>query len=46
VSELAQGIVVAGLVAGAVAYIGARAWRKAAAARRPRPGCDSGCGCG
>jgi hypothetical protein len=45
VSELAQLIVVGGLVAGAAAYIGARAWRKAAAGKA-KPGCDSGCGCG
>lgn len=45
-SELAQTIVVVGILATAVGYLGARAWRKAAAARRAKPGCGPDCGCG
>lgn len=43
--ELAQALVVLGIVATAVGYLGTRAWRKAAAARRAKPGCGSDCGC-
>ena len=45
---LVQTLLVALLVLGAAAYLGRRAWRSVAAARRPAGGaaCGSGCGCG
>ena len=45
---LVQTLLVALLVLGAAAYLGRRAWRAVAAARRPAGGaaCGSGCGCG
>jgi hypothetical protein len=34
------------IVAGALAYVGRMAWRATAAARKPKGGCGSDCGCG
>ncbi len=41
-----QLIVVALVVAGALFFVGRRAWRSMAAARKPKSGCGSDCGCG
>lgn len=40
-----QLIVVALIVASALFFIGRRAWRSIAAARKPKSGCGSDCGC-
>ncbi len=39
-------IVVGSIVLGAVAFIAHRAWRTVRAARKPKTGCGSDCGCG
>lgn len=39
-------IVVLVVVAGAAGYVGRMAWRSLAAARKPKAGCGSDCGCG
>jgi len=39
-------LVVLLIVAGAAAYVGRMAWRAVAAARKPKPGCGTDCGCG
>ena len=39
-------LVVLLIVAGAAAYVGRMAWRSLAAARKPKNGCGSDCGCG
>lgn len=41
-----QLIVVALIVTVAVFFVGRRAWRSIAAARKPKSGCGSDCGCG
>lgn len=38
-------IVVLVIVAVAAAYVGRMAWRSMAAARKPKTGCGSNCGC-
>ena len=38
-------IVVLVIVAAAATYVGRLAWRSMAAARKPKTGCDSDCGC-
>ena len=43
---LVQTLLVALLVLGAAAYLGRRAWRAMAAARRPAGGAACGSGCG
>lgn len=42
----AQLIVVALIVASALFFVARRAWRSIAAARKPKSGCGSDCGCG
>jgi hypothetical protein len=39
-------IVVLLIVGGAAMYVGRMAWRSIAAARKPKRGCGSDCGCG
>ncbi|MCE2899619.1 MAG: FeoB-associated Cys-rich membrane protein [Gemmatimonas sp.] len=39
-------LIVVLIVAGAAAFIGRRAWRSLAAARRAKAGCGGDCGCG
>lgn len=39
-------LVVLLIVAGAALYVGRMAWRAVAAARKPKHGCGSDCGCG
>ncbi len=40
-------VIVAGMIVlGAGAFIAVRAWRVLLAARKPKPGCGSDCGCG
>lgn len=41
-----QLIIVALLVASALFFVARRAWRSIAAARKPKSGCDTDCGCG
>jgi hypothetical protein len=41
----AQLIVVVLIVAGALFFVARRAWRSIAAARAPKSGCGSDCGC-
>jgi len=41
-----QLIVVVLIVASALFFVGRRAWRALAAARKPKSGCGSDCGCG
>jgi len=41
-----QLLIVGTIVAMALAFIGRRAWRTVVAARKPKAGCDSDCGCG
>jgi len=41
-----QLIVVALIVASALFFVARRAWRALAAARKPKSGCGSDCGCG
>jgi FeoB-associated Cys-rich membrane protein len=41
----AQRIVVVLIVASALAFVARRAWRAIAAARTPKSGCGSDCGC-
>jgi hypothetical protein len=38
-------IIVGLIVAGAVAFVGRRAWQSLAAARKAKAGCGSDCGC-
>jgi hypothetical protein len=38
-------LVVLLIVAAAAGYVGRMAWRSLAAARKPKSGCGSGCGC-
>jgi len=40
-----QLIVVVLIVASALFFVGRRAWRALAAARKPKSGCGSDCGC-
>jgi hypothetical protein len=40
-----QLVVVALIVAGALFFMGRRAWRSLAASRKPKTGCGSDCGC-
>ena len=40
-----QLVVVALIVASALFFMGRRAWRSLAAARKPKSGCGSDCGC-
>jgi hypothetical protein len=42
----AQLIVVVLIVASALLFVARRAWRSIAAARKPKSGCGSDCGCG
>lgn len=39
-------IVVMLVVGGALAFVGRRVWQSLAAARKPKKGCGSDCGCG
>lgn len=41
-----QLIVVALIVASALFFVARRAWRSIAAARKPKNGCGTDCGCG
>ncbi len=41
-----QLIVVVLIVISALFFVGRRAWRAIAAARKPKSGCGSDCGCG
>ena len=41
-----QLIIVALIVASALFFVARRAWRSIAAARKPKSGCGTDCGCG
>ena len=41
-----QTIVTALIVAGAIIFVGRRVWHAVLAARAPKSGCGSDCGCG
>ncbi|MCA2982415.1 FeoB-associated Cys-rich membrane protein [Gemmatimonas sp.] len=41
-----ESVVVWLIVAGALGYVGRMVWRATAAARQPKNGCGSDCGCG
>ena len=40
-----EALIIGAVVLGAAIYIGRRAWAAIAAARAPKGGCGSGCGC-
>ncbi len=41
-----QTLIVALIVASALLFVARKAWRSMAAARKPKSGCGSDCGCG